>query len=80
MSKSRSEGRHIEHTNPDRGPPMLEGAHHWDKGYSSDDEMLSPRGDYPDNHMRGNAYNKLQNEIDNRDSKKLKRAHFTKIA
>ncbi len=78
--RSREGASRIKHTNPDRGPPMLEGAHHFDKGYESDEETFSPRNAYPDNHMRGNPYMKLQNEIVGRDSKKLKRGHFTKIA
>ena len=67
-------------SDPDRGPPMMEGAHHWDKGYVSDDETFSPKGVYPDDHQRGNPYMKLANEIAHRDSKKLNRGHFTKIA
>ncbi len=78
MPKHKSGG--IKQSNPDRGPPMLEGAHHWDKGYTSDEEYFSPRGVYPDDHMRGNSYMKMQNEIAHRDSKKLNREKFSKIA
>lgn len=68
------------HSDPDRGPPMKEGAHHFDKGYVSDEDHFSPRGAYPQDHERGNDYMKLQNEIVHRDSKKLSREKFTKIA
>jgi hypothetical protein len=70
----------MRHGDPDRGPPMLEGAHHWDKGYTSDNEYFAPQGVYPDDHQRGNAYMEHQNEICHRDSKKLNREKFTKIA
>lgn len=66
--------------NPDKGPQMQEGAHHFDKGYTSDDEHFNPKGVYPDDHQRGNDYMKTQNEIAHRDSKKLNRGKFTKIA
>ena len=66
--------------NPDRGPPMLEGAHHYDKGYESDENYFSPRKEFPEDHERGNSYMMMQNEICSRDSKKLKRGKFTKIA
>lgn len=65
---------------PDRGPPMHEGAHQFDKGYVSDEEYFSPRDAYPGDHERGNQYMKHQNEIVHRDSKKLKREKFSKIA
>lgn len=80
MAKERASAQSIKNKDPDRGPPMHEGAHHWDKGYESDEETFSPRGAYPDNHMRGNPYMKLQNEIVHRDSKKLNREKFSKIA
>jgi len=57
---------------------MMEGAHHYDKGYHSDHEMS--HGGFPEHHMRGNAYLKHQNEILSRDAKKLSREKFTKIA
>lgn len=65
---------------PDKGPAMMEGAHHFDKGYVSDEDYFSPRGVYPDDHQRGNRYMEKQNEIAHRDSKKLNREKFTKIA
>jgi len=65
---------------PDKGPPMNEGEIRFDKGYKSDDEHFSPHGLYPGEHERGNHYMHLQNEAVERDSKKLKRSHFTKIA
>jgi hypothetical protein len=66
--------------NPDKGPPMHEGAHHFDKGYTSDEEHFSPRHEYPGNHERGNNYMHLQNEFVKSDSKKLSRSKFSKIA
>lgn len=78
--RSRADAHSIKQKDPDRGPPMIEGAHHWDKGYDSDEEHFSPRSAYPDNHMRGNPYMNLQNEIVHRDSKKLNREKFSKIA
>lgn len=77
---AKADARSIKAKNPDRGPPMMEGAHHFDKGYDSDEEVFSPRGVFPDDHMRGNPYMKLQNEIAHRDSKKLNREKFSKIA
>jgi hypothetical protein len=67
-------------SDPDKGPPMMEGAHKFDKGYESDEEYFSPRGVYPDDHERGNKYMMKQNEIVHRDSKKLNNGKFTKIA
>jgi len=78
--RARREGSRLKGTNPDRGPPVMEGAHQFDKGYESDEEHFSPRGAFPDDDERGNPYMKLQNEIVGRDSKKLKRSKFTKIA
>lgn len=77
---SRADAHSIKAKDPDRGPPMHEGAHHWDKGYDSDNEHFSPRGEYPGDHERGNPYMKLQNEIVGKDSKKLRREKFSKIA
>lgn len=65
-------------TNPDKGPQMHEGAHHFDKGYMSDDEMS--KGGYPSDSYRGNAYLSMQNEILSKDSKKLRSDKFSKIA
>ena len=78
--RSRAGAESIKRQNPDRGPPMIEGAHHFDKGYDSDENYFSPPDAYPDNHMRGNPYMPLQNEIVHRDSKKLNRQKFSKIA
>jgi hypothetical protein len=66
--------------NPDVGPPMQEGAHHYDKGYVSDEEYFSPRGLYPDDHERGNRTMELRNEIARGDSAKLNRIKRTKIS
>ena len=63
--------------NPDRGPPMIEGAHVWDKGYTSDNEDFSPvKGD----EMRGNEYFKMRNASLKMDAVKLKRSKFSKTA
>ena len=70
---------HSPHGDPDKGPPMIEGAHHFDKGYRSDDE-LDIKGDFPGKEERGNAYFKHNHEIMHRDSAKLKRSKFSKIA
>ncbi len=66
--------------NPDKGPQMKEGKMEFDKGYMSDHEYFSPKKEYPGDTERGNEYMKHQNEIVARDSKKLKRDRFTKIA
>lgn len=81
--KSSHHGHHSSHSphgDPDKGPPMHEGAHHWDMGYKSDNDHFSPRGEYPGDHERGNHYMNLQNEIVKRDSAKLRREKFSKIA
>jgi hypothetical protein len=70
----------FKHSDPDRGPPMREGAHHFDKGYVSDDEHFTKGESYPSHVERGNDYSKLQGEISGRDSKKLSREKFSKIA
>ena len=67
------------HGNPDKGPQMHEGAHHFDKGYTSDEKHFNPYTESDDNY-RGNPYMKLQNEIVHRDTKKLKANKFSKIA
>ena len=73
--------KNLKGLNPDRGPPMHEGAHHFDKGYVSDEEKFSPtRHEFPADHMRGNAYFDLNNEWQKKDAKKLARSKFTKIA
>lgn len=63
--------------NPDKGPPMREGENKFDKGYQSDDELFDP---YSECQERGNEYFKLQNEIVHKDTKKMRRDKFTKIA
>ncbi len=63
-------------SNPDRGPQMHSGAHHFDKGYTSDSEMS--HGGNPE-HERGNKYLKLQNEILSKDKSKLARSKCSKI-
>lgn len=67
---------------PDRGPPMIEGAHHWDKGYMSDEERSGLGGEQygEKGHQRGNRYLDLQNQIISKDNSKMKRGKFTKIA
>jgi hypothetical protein len=83
MGRDRHGAEHLKRTNPDKGPPMMEGMHHFDKGYDSDGEVFERSKEYPNNHKdeeRGNEYVKLNREIISRDSQKLKRGHFTKIA
>lgn len=67
-------------SNPDKGPAMREGAHHYDKGYQSDSEMS--HGGFPEKGLgeRGNNYFKLQNEYLDKDKAKLARSKFSKIA
>jgi hypothetical protein len=67
-------------SNPDRGPKMMEGEHHFDKGYESDNETFAPQNVYPGDMQRGNAYFELQNKIVHKDSKKLNSNKFSKIA
>lgn len=67
------------HGDPDKGPPMLEGAHHFNKGYVSDEKHFSPDSDMH-SQERGNKYMKMQNEIVHRDTRKLKANKFSKIA
>lgn len=73
-----SGGHHEPHGNPDKGPAMMEGHYTYDKGYTSDHEMS--HGGFPEKHMRGNEYLKLQNEILAKDRAKLSREKFSKIA
>jgi len=80
MSRERAEGSALKRSNPDKGPRMIEGAHHFDKGYDSDDEMINRKGEFPGQSERGNEYMKMRKEIDARDSKKLYRDKFSKIA
>jgi hypothetical protein len=71
----------IKSKNPDRGPPMHEGAHHFDKGYVSDEEHFSPtRHMFPDNDMRGNNYMDLNNHWQKKDAGKMSRQKFSKTA
>lgn len=75
------EGNSVKHSNPDKGPPMREGAHSFDKGYMSDDELFQPtKNMFPDNNERGNEYMKLNNEWQKKDAGKLARSKFSKIA
>jgi len=78
--RARSEAKSLKHSNPDKGPRMIEGAHHFDKGYDSDDEVLQRKSDFPGQSERGNEYMKMRHEIDARDSAKLKKDKFSKIA
>jgi hypothetical protein len=81
--KAEREGSHEKRSNPDRGPKMIEGAHHFDKGYESDSDVFLRKETYPGHSghgERGNEYVKHNREIISRDSAKLKRSHFTKIA
>lgn len=78
--RSREGSRSRKNADPDKGPRMIEGAQPFDKGYDSDNEMIDPPGQYPDDGERGNRYMKMQNEIVKRDSTKLKREKFSKIA
>lgn len=64
---------------PDKGPAMREGAHHFDKGYVSDEEYALGSNSYPAGE-RGNRYAPMQNEIRKKDDKKLVSNKFTKIA
>jgi len=82
MHKDRGhDSKSIRSKNPDRGPPMMEGAHHFDKGYESDEETFSPtRHQFPDNDMRGNSYMELNNGWQKKDAGKLGRSKFSKIA
>jgi len=81
MPKSREGAARLKHSNPDKGPAMHEGAHHFDKGYDSDEETFSPTNHmFPDNDMRGNEYMKLNNEWQKKDAGKLGRSKFSKTA
>lgn len=76
MHHKQSDG--VSKSNPDKGPQMHEGAHHWDKGYMSDKEMS--HGGFPEHHMRGNNYLHLQDEILSRDGKKIAHSKRHKIS
>jgi hypothetical protein len=66
-------------SNPDIGPEVKMGAHHWDKGYMADEDVFDRDESYPDDMQRGNEYVKMNKEIVKRDSTKLKRSPFSKI-
>jgi len=81
MSRSKEGAAALKRSNPDKGPPMLEGAHKFDKGYDSDDEVFQPtKNMFPDNDMRGNEYMKDNNEWQKKDAVKLGRSKFSKFA
>lgn len=81
MPRSREGAKALKSSNPDKGPKMIEGAHHFDKGYDSDDDMVVPtKHMFPDNDMRGNSYMKLNNEWQKKDAGKLGRSKFSKTA
>jgi|GEM_PF-2610240 hypothetical protein len=79
-NKSEREGSKEMKSNPDKGPPMLMGEHHFDKGYESDSEVFDRSKSYPGDEQRGNEYVKANKEMISRDSTKLKRSKFSKIA
>lgn len=70
----------MKNSDPDRGPKMIEGEHHYDKGYTSDHDHFSPKSEYPGDKERGNRYMEHQNEIVRKDSKKMRSDEFSKIA
>lgn len=80
VSQHHKEGGGSDHlrSDPDRGHPMIEGEMPFDKGYEMQLGNSSPY--FPERKMRGNDYQKLQNEIKGRDMTKLERSKFTKIA
>lgn len=67
---------------PDKGPRMIEGAHHFDKGYTSDNEHFAPTQNmWPyDDEYRGNRYMDLNNGWQKKDAGKLSRSKFSKVA
>jgi hypothetical protein len=79
-NKAEREGSRLKGTNPDRGPPMIEGEHYFDKGYESDSDVFLRNESYPGDMQRGNEYVRNNREIISRDSKKLNRGKFSKIA
>ena len=80
MHHKKHDSHHSMMGNPDKGPPMQEGAHHFDKGYHSDDMKLEGT-EYPgDDHYRGNNYFELRNPVVRKDAEKLKRSKFSKSA
>lgn len=77
--KGEREGGRLKSTNPDKGPPMLEGQHYFDKGYESDSEVFDRSKSYPGDEQRGNEYVKMAKEMISRDSAKIKRSKFSKV-
>jgi len=65
---------------PDKGPRIIEGAHQWDKGYTSDNEDFSPSVAFPNDDERGNNYFEMRNAARKSDATKLKRSKFSKYA
>lgn len=78
-NKAEREGSREMKTNADRGPPMLTGEHHFDKGYESDSEVFDRSKSWPADDQRGNQYVTNNKEIISKDSAKLKRSKFSKI-
>jgi hypothetical protein len=79
MDKGEKEGKRLEHVNKDRGPPMMFGEHHFDKGYESDADVFKREESWPGDEQRGNEYVTMNREIVTRDSKALERDRFSKI-
>lgn len=63
---------------PDKGNPMNEGEMRFNKGYEEQHGNESPY--FPKRGQRGNDYTALQNKIKSRDTSKISRGMFTKIA
>lgn len=66
------------HKDPDRGHQMKTGELPFDKGYETSNKNLSHG--FPEAKERGNRYVEMQNEYMSKDSKKLARSKFSKIA
>lgn len=64
--------------NPDKGHQMKTGDLPFDKGYETSNKNISHA--YPESKERGNRYVDLQNDYMGKDSKKLARSKFSKIA
>lgn len=77
--KAEREGKKEMHSNPDRGPAMEFGQHHFDKGYESDADVWKRKESYPGDEQRGNDYRDANREIITRDSTKMRRQEFSKI-
>lgn len=78
--KGEREAAKEKRSNPDRGPAMMTGEHHFDKGYESDSDVFLRNSSYPGDVQRGNEYVKHNREIISRDSKKMRNQQFSKIA